>query len=50
MLALTLIEEGLPHPAQVLTLTRDHLRIRIHGPREPLEIAFEPAEERSRTP
>jgi hypothetical protein len=41
---LTLVEEGLSHPADVLALTRDELRIRVHSPGPPLEITMTPAD------
>lgn len=39
---LTLVEEGLPHPATVLRLEADTFSIRIHGPAAPLDITFTP--------
>lgn len=41
---LTLVEEGIPHPADVLTLTHHELRIRVHSPGPPLDITLTPAE------
>ncbi|HET6577533.1 MAG TPA: hypothetical protein VFG66_04385 [Gemmatimonadales bacterium] len=40
---LTLVEEGIAHPAAVLRLGADTLAIRIPGPGEPVEITFVPA-------
>ncbi|MBA2458354.1 MAG: Gmad2 immunoglobulin-like domain-containing protein [Gemmatimonadales bacterium] len=39
---LTLVEEGIPHPATVLRLQADTFSIRIHGPKTPLDITFTP--------
>ena len=39
---LTLIEEGIAHPATVLRLQADTFSIRIHGPKAPLDITFTP--------
>lgn len=41
---LTLVEEGLSHPADVLTLTRGEFRIRVRSPGPPLDITLAPAE------
>jgi hypothetical protein len=41
---LTLVEEGLSHPADVLTLTPDEFRIRVRSPGPPLDITLAPAE------
>jgi hypothetical protein len=41
---LTLIEEGLSHPADVVTLTHHELQIRVHSPGPPLDITLVPAE------
>jgi len=41
---LTLIEEGLSHPADVLTLTHHELQIRVHSPGPPVDITLAPAE------
>jgi heat shock protein HslJ/uncharacterized membrane protein len=41
---LTIIEEGLSYPVDVLELREDAFRIRINGPGEPVEILFNPAE------
>jgi hypothetical protein len=40
---LTLVEEGLPHPATLLQATPDTLAIRIAGPGQPVSITFVPA-------
>jgi heat shock protein HslJ/uncharacterized membrane protein len=40
---LTITEEGLSYPVDVLELGEDAFRIRINGPGEPVEILFEPA-------
>jgi hypothetical protein len=54
--SLTLVEEGISYPADVLELSRDKLRIRIHSPGQPVELTFAPADaplprgERSTTP
>ena len=37
---LTLVEEGLPHPATILRSTADSLEIRITSPGEPVRITF----------
>ena len=39
---LTMVEEGLPHPATVLQSTPDTLAIRIVGSGEPVEMTFVP--------
>lgn len=39
---LTLVEEGLPHPATVVHATPDTLAIRIAGPGAPVSITFVP--------
>jgi hypothetical protein len=41
---LTLVEEGLPHPADVLALSADQLRIRVRSPGPALEITLTPAD------
>lgn len=38
-----LIEEGLRHPADILSLTADTFRIRVRSPGEPVDITFVPA-------
>lgn len=40
---LTLVEEGIAHPAAVLRNSADTLAIRIPGPGEPVELTFLPA-------
>ena len=40
---LTITEEGRDYPVDVLGLAEDAFRIRINGPREPVEILFTPA-------
>jgi hypothetical protein len=42
---LTMVEEGIPHPVDVLTLSQDEFRIRIKSPGEPVEMKLVPAEE-----
>lgn len=39
----TMIEEGISYKVDILSLTPDELRIRIHNPGEPVEIVFAPA-------
>jgi hypothetical protein len=43
---LTMVEEGLPHPATVLQSTPDTLAIRIVGSGEPVEMTFVPGSEK----
>jgi hypothetical protein len=40
---LTITEEGLDYDFDVLELTHEAFRIRIHNPGEPVEILFKPA-------
>jgi hypothetical protein len=40
---LTITEEGLKYDVDILELTDDAFRIRIHSPGEPVEILFRPA-------
>ena len=40
---LTIVEEGLEYQVDILELTDDAFRIRIHSPGEPVEILFRPA-------
>jgi heat shock protein HslJ/uncharacterized membrane protein len=40
---LTITEEGRSYPADILALSANAFRIRIHGPGEPVEILFAPA-------
>ncbi len=40
---LKITEEGLTYDADILELTKDVFRIRMHSPGEPLDIRFEPA-------
>lgn len=40
---LTITEEGQPYKVDILALTRDTFRIRIHSPGEPVVIRFAPA-------
>ena len=42
---LTIIEEGLKYDVDILELTEDTFRIRIHNPGEPVEIRFAPADQ-----
>jgi hypothetical protein len=41
---LTITEEGLEYQVDILELTDDAFRIRIHSPGEPVEILFRPAD------
>jgi hypothetical protein len=41
--SLTITEEGLDYAVDVLELTHDAFRIRMHNPGEPVEILFKPA-------
>jgi hypothetical protein len=40
---LTIVEEGLEYQVDILELTDEAFRIRIHSPGEPVEILFRPA-------
>ena len=40
---LTLTEDGRPYDTDILALTDDSFRIRMHGPGEPVELRLEPA-------
>lgn len=40
---LTITEEGQPYKVDILALTRDTFRVRIHNPGEPVVIRFAPA-------
>jgi hypothetical protein len=40
---LTITEEGLDYDVDVLELTHDAFRVRMHNPGEPVEILFKPA-------
>ena len=40
---LTITEEGIRYPVEILELEDDRFRIRINGPGEPVEILFAPA-------
>ena len=40
---LTIVEEGREYPTEILELSDRAFRIRMHGPGEPIEIAFAPA-------
>ena len=42
---LTIIEEGLKYDVDILELTDDTFRIRMHNPGEPVEIRFAPADQ-----
>jgi heat shock protein HslJ/uncharacterized membrane protein len=42
---LTIVEDGLEYPTDILELTEQTFRIRMHGPGEPVEILFAPAEQ-----
>lgn len=41
--ALTLTEEGIDYPTDILELTRERLRLRSHNPGEPVELTLVPA-------
>lgn len=47
---LTVTEEGLTYPVEILELNEQVFRIRIRGPGEPVDIRFEPATEESSPP
>ena len=40
---LTMTEDGITYPVDVLELTADRFKIRMHNPGEPVEIEFAPA-------
>jgi hypothetical protein len=40
----TIAEEGVPYKTDILSLTRNELKIRSHNPGEPVEITLVPAE------
>lgn len=40
---LTIVEEGRPHRVEVLNLTHDEWRVRVHSPGEPVDIRLVPA-------
>ena len=42
---LTIVEEGLEYPTDILELNERAFRIRMHSPGEPVEILFTPAEQ-----
>ena len=42
---LTLVEEGLPYRADVVSLKRDEFSIRVHNPGQAVEMTFAPADE-----
>ena len=42
---LTIIEEGLEYPTDILALSEYAFRIRMHSPGEPVDILFEPAQQ-----
>jgi heat shock protein HslJ/uncharacterized membrane protein len=42
---LTIIEEGLEYPTDILALSESEFRIRMHSPGEPVEIRFAPAKQ-----
>jgi hypothetical protein len=46
----TMVEEGVEHTADILTLTADEFRIRSYNPGEPVELHFVPADGEPRTP
>jgi hypothetical protein len=41
--SLTMIEEGIPHPVEVLNLTRDEFKISVRSPGPPVEMTLVPA-------
>ena len=43
--SLTITEEGQHYPVDILELTRDSFRIRMHSPGEPVVIRFAPADQ-----
>jgi len=42
---LTIVEEGLEYPTEIVELGEDRFRIRMRSPGEPVEIRFEPAKQ-----
>ncbi len=46
----TMVEEGVEHTADILTLTAEEFRIRSYNPGEPVELRFVPAEGERRLP
>ena len=46
----TMVEDGVEHTADILTLTADEFRIRSYNPGEPLELHFVPADGPPRAP
>lgn len=46
----TMIEEGIPYNVDILSLSRDELRIRSHNPGAPVELTLVPAETPPLTP
>lgn len=47
---LTITEEGLTYPVEIVELSEQAFRIRIRGPGEPVDIRFEPATKGSSSP
>lgn len=47
---LTITEEGLTYPVEILESSDQVFRIRIRGPGEPIDIRFEPAKKGSSSP
>lgn len=47
---LTIMEEGLTYPVEIVELSEQMFRIRIRGPGEPVDIRFEPATKGSSSP
>lgn len=41
--SLTMIEEGIPHPVEVMNLTKDEFKISVKSPGPPVEITLVPA-------
>ncbi|MGH7503570.1 MAG: hypothetical protein ACREL7_17725 [Longimicrobiales bacterium] len=42
---MTITEEGREYEVEILELNKDAFRIRIHGPGDPVDIRFKPAEQ-----
>lgn len=43
---LTMVEEGIPYKADIVKLSKDEFKIRIHNPGEPVEMTLIPADGR----
>ena len=46
----TMVEDGVEHTADILTLANDEFRIRSYNPGEPVELRFVPAQGEPRLP